>query len=142
MPLTSEIKVTEDCNFPQEIQDKLTVHLKKAEVRLRELIGDAKYDELESASSGDQRDKAAQAESYLTAYYALPFLNLRVTEKGGFVMATGFEQSRNELMGKRELDGYRAGFFRQAMLLIKDFTLFENDEGDELDAGPLGMMTL
>lgn len=141
MALTNEEKVIEDCNFPQDIQDKLTVHLKKAELRLRELIGDAKYDEL-NANSGSQRDQAAQAESYLTAYYALPFLNLRVTKKGGFVMATGFEQSRNELMSKRELDGYRAGFFRQAMLLIKDFALFNNDDGDELDAGPMGLMAL
>lgn len=135
MPLTNANKVISDLHLPDSVSDKLAPHLIEAELRMKELIGETEYGVLESAGSGDDFDRAALAESYLTGYFAFAALGLRPTERGGFVRATGVEQSRNELMSKRELDAYRAQLYRQAVALLADIA---GDEPDWAQAAGLG----
>jgi len=77
MPLTDAARVIADCNLPDEISDKLAPHIAKAEIRLREYIGDAKYDELVTGGNSDEKEKATHAESLITLFIAVPFLNMQ-----------------------------------------------------------------
>lgn len=139
MALTNETKIISDLHLPEKVYDKLAPHLIEAEKRMRELIGNDKYDELEGLGDGEEYNQASLAESYLTGFFAFPTLGLRPTDRGGFVRATGMDQSRNELMSKRELDGYRSQLYKQAMSLLADMIeIYAGDEPEWTQAGGLG----
>lgn len=143
MPLTSPQKVIEHTGFPQSLVEKIARHIAMAETWMRKIIGDTTYDDLSTRHKADpDRQRATRAESLLSVYFAMPVLNLRPTDRGGFVKATGIDQgpnqSRNELMGINEMERYRYKIYRQAMELIEDMILQEDDDLE----GPVKMSAI
>ena len=130
MALTSADQIITDTGLPADIKTRLASYIGPAEKQMRRLITDAVYDDYSARPADDpDRVRAVQCESFLTCFYAFPFLNLRPTTKGGFVKATGFDQNRNELMSKYELDRYRHEYYKRALALIEDE--IDNALGDE-----------
>ncbi len=139
MPLTNSQKILEYTSFPQDLVGKLDPHIQKAEKRLRSLISDDLYEDLYTRHQADpDRQRATHAESLLSVYFAFPFLNLRPTTRGGFVKATGVDQSRNELMGKGEMERYRYRLYQQALELIADMVVQETGDLE----GPVNMISI
>jgi len=141
MGLANPKTVLEHTGFPQELVEKLYPHIKKAERRLRSLIGDNMYEDLKTRQPADpDRQRAVHAESLLSVYFAFPFWNLRPTTRGGFVLATGVDQSRNELMGKRQMEQYRKSIYQQALELIDDL-IVQDEDGEDLE-GPINFISV
>lgn len=141
--MTNAVLIIAHTGFPEELGQKLALHISKAEKRLRALISDATYDELFSRPAEDpDRERAVQAESLLAVYFALPFLNLRITKTGGIVKATGMEATQTEIMSKNEMEKYRYNFLAQALLLIDDLITEETGEEGDLKAFDGGTFTM
>jgi len=139
MPLTNSQKVLEYTGFPQDLVGQLDPHIRKAEQRMRSLIGNKVYEDLFTRHKADpDRQRATHAESLLSVYFAFPFWNLRPTTRGGFVKATGVDQSRNELMGKAEMERYRYRLYQQALELIADMVVQETGDLE----GPVNMISI
>jgi hypothetical protein len=98
--------------------------LRRAEADVRSLIGNEEYDRVAAIEEeGDEEvDDLTEALSLLCLVYALPTLNVRVTEKGGLVSAVGFEQSRTELMSQGALQKLQHSMRGQAHSLLRRFT--------------------
>ena len=105
----------------------------QAEREARQVLGDTRYDEIVASGSGADYDALVEAESLLALYHALPLMNLMLTERGGIIRATGAEESREELIGKRELDSYRAELKRQALTILQRLAT----RADESDTSPI-----
>lgn len=117
-----------------DVAVKAEKYLNHAEQTMRGWIGDEKYEDMVASGSADayktfesnreyadtEFSNTVEAESLLAFAYALPRLNMRITPKGGLVKATGFSESRNSLMGKRELDSYVREIMSQAKLLVRE----------------------
>ncbi|HHL73208.1 MAG TPA: hypothetical protein ENJ29_11935 [Bacteroidetes bacterium] len=138
MALVTDSDVISWCSLPTELSGKLTNHIEKASRLFESLVGTTKYTALSALQGTDpDRKRADHAESLLSCYFALPFLNLRFTTSGGLVKAVGFDQSRTEIMNKREMEGYRRMYYKQAMQLIDDWVLPDQDS-DGNDTNFLG----
>lgn len=136
MAITTEAKVIAQFNLPSELTGKLDGFITPASAKIIDLIGQTKYDELEALPDADpDRERAEHAEGSLSLYYAMPNLNLRFTSKGGLVKAAGFDQSRTELMSKRELDSYRGELWSEAFRLLDGagWIIQPEDEDGESD---------
>jgi len=141
--ITNAVLIIAHTGFPEDLGSKIVIHGDKAEKRLRALISDDTYDDLSSRPAEDpDRERAAQAESLLAVYFALPFLNLRITKTGGIVKTTGLEATQTELMSKGEMEKYRYNFLAQALLLIDDLITEEIGEEDDLKAFDGGTFTM
>lgn len=84
-----------------------------------------RYDEIVALGSSDQHYIALQrAEALLAVYFALPYLNMRVTEKGGLARAIGLAEGVNDLMSNQELEAYRRSIYVLAhealRMLVRD----------------------
>lgn len=141
MSLITASDVVVQCNLPDYVESKLTVHLATSEKKLIELIGQEKFDLLAAADPGDtDRQDAAAAQSFLTCYYAFPHLALQPNQGGGFTKQTGFEASQNTLMSKGELDKYRSDLFAQALLRLQDLLMQTEDESGNVENANLGRL--
>lgn len=141
--ITNAVLIIAHTGFSEDLGQKLILHAGKAEKRLRALISDDTYEELSSRPAADpDRERVAQAESLLSVYFALPFLNLRITKTGGIIKTTGLEPTQTEIMNKTEMEKYRYNFLSQALLLIDDLILEDIGEAGDLkafDGGTFGM---
>lgn len=118
--LCDAVTAQETLGFPDYTVEKLQPHLPAAEKKLLELFGSDLYQSLLDAPADDPiRQDAVLANAYLAGYYALPFLNLKPSELGGFTTQTGFEASLNTIMSKRELDDYRKSMYNTAMIFVQ-----------------------
>lgn len=123
MPLTNQSKVESHNNLTYEVASKVFEFADEAEEMVRKWIGDSKYDEIAADTSHSFYSKAQKAESLLAYGLALPLLNMRVSEKGGLVKNTGFSESVNDIMSKRELDSYCRNLFARARNLLRKLLL-------------------
>lgn len=123
MSLTTVDKIITHCGLEYPIADKVVGYVDEAEDMLRDWIGDTKYDEIEADTSHTYYTKLQKAESLLAFGNALPVLNMEIREHGGLVKSTGFAESMNSLMGKRELDAYGRNLFARAKRLVRKLLL-------------------
>lgn len=130
MPIATIVDIIEHTGLEPDVAQKAERKLPLASQRVRKLVGDLYYEALEAAAEGgeqyERRQRVVQAECLLAYADALPELNLRLTEKGGLVRSTGYGESRQSLMSKRELDDYRLDLTAQAKALISDLILASN----------------
>lgn len=117
-----------------EVAEKVQPYLYEASEKIREWIGDQKYEDMVSAGTAaafltaesnrqyadTEFSNTQRAEAILAFAYALPRLNMRLSEKGGLLKATGFAESINQIMGKRELDAYAHEIIARARLLMRE----------------------
>jgi len=121
--------ITTNLGVDKEIADRMLPFLPQSVVSVRSLIGPTKYTELEgvdeSSSAELQAEKASatHAEALHCFYHSAPFLNLRYADCGGIVRSTGFDESRVDLIRKRELDEYRGEAWEQSLLILGDLVL-------------------
>ena len=89
--------------------------------KAKEEITSDGYDDIVSKGAGNEDYEALQeAESLLFVYFALPRMNLRVTEKGGLQRRTGVVDNENDLMSYSEMNEYRSDAFGDAMDILED----------------------
>ncbi|NBC16713.1 MAG: hypothetical protein GVY18_05265 [Bacteroidetes bacterium] len=106
MPIADATTIADHTGLEAAIANTAASHLGRAERDLRSVLGadrtdtsKSEYDRIVALGTGHDDYQALQeAESLLAVAYAMPFLNLRPTEKGGLVTAVGFDASRVELM--------------------------------------------
>ena len=81
------------------------------------------YDRIVALGAEDDDYKTLlEAESLLAVVYAGPFLNLRITERGGMVSATGFESTRVEYRSQNQVRQLQREMRQQAHALVRPFT--------------------
>ena len=79
------------------------------------------YDELlEKEATDGPRTLVARAEALLCLHQALPFLNMRPTEKGGLIDEISGIETGARLVSPGRLEGYRRKIYNQAEALIED----------------------
>lgn len=100
--------------------------------RLKTWIGTDKYnwaaDILAAQDTADENDlddalTLQQIESKLVMYFAIPSLNLRVTEQG-IIMASEsrhFKEAVYRVATPKEIEGYRKQFYKDAWSLCAEF---------------------
>ena len=123
MPLATLNSVKEDNSLTLEVAEKAFKKITVAENLLRKWIGDTKYNEILADTTHDYYDELKLAESLLCFAIALPRLNMYIREKGGLVKSTGYKETMNTLMGRRELIAYQRGVYNEAKHLIRDLIL-------------------
>ena len=123
MPLADLNSVIENNSLEYEVGVKAFRKVSSAEALIRKWIGDTKYNEILADTSHTYYSDLKIAESLLCFALALPTLNMYIREKGGLTKSTGFNETRNQIMGKRELDAYQRGIYHEARFLIKDLIL-------------------
>lgn len=146
MPITTALKIAEHCLLDTDPAGKVFTYADQAEAKLRFLLTSETYDEVKAEGAGQENfDNLQRAESYLSLYFALPFLNLRPTELGGLSKIIGYgEHQTEQLMGLGELKGYRGRFYEMAIGLLEDIREqvpedpedFKEAGIDSYDAGP------
>lgn len=110
--------------------------LYEAEQTIRQWVGDEKYEDMLTAGSAAayktsesnreysdiEYTNSVRAEAMLAFAYALPRMNMRITEKGGLVKMIGLDPmgNANMLMGKRELDAYARDIVSKARMLMRE----------------------
>lgn len=131
MALVTASDVISLLKLPDEVEDKLAPWIPQADAKLLDLVGQENYDDIDALPGANQdRQRADLAESLLTVFYALPHLNIRLTTQGGLVKAIGFEASRTEIMGKGELERLRGSYYSQAINLLGEYVIDEQDASD------------
>ena len=123
MAITTAQKIQEVCSLEQRVANKVEEYITDAEFKIRELITDAKYEEIRDDSSHEYYERVQRAESVLAYYYALPFIALRHDGGGGFVTATGFNESRVNLGGNRFQAQVGARLMSRAKKMIRDLII-------------------
>ena len=122
MPLTTNSEIIQAGNLPADLNtNKIDNHLVNAERRLRELLGDTLYETIEAESGTDRKTRCSLSEAYMTLKYMIPVLGLKPGNVGGLVSATGFADSRNELLTFNELKSIAAHFNEMAMELLAEY---------------------
>ena len=122
MSMTSNSEIIQAGNLPADLDtDKITNHLINAERRLRELLGDTLYETIEAETETDRKTRCALAEAYVALKYMIPVLGLKPGNVGGLVSATGFADSRSELLTFNELKSIAAHFDEMAMELLAEY---------------------
>lgn len=154
MPIADSTLIQTLTGWSATIGDKVANHLTEAEYKAKEVLstnrtrGEAsgtegsdnyktildaeseRYDEIAALGAGNKHYVALQrAEAKLAIYYALPFLNLRPTEKGGLTKALGNVEGGIDVMGTRELTDVRRELFAQSLETLK--RLIRKSEADE-----------
>lgn len=134
MALAKLQDIADNNDLTYEVASKVEKYLNRAEQQMRRWIGDEKYEDMLAVETAaayktaeSNREYAdteyanvVEAESLVAFALALPRLNMRLQEKGGLVKSTGFAESMNSLMGKRELDSYVRDINAQAKLLVQE----------------------
>lgn len=106
MPIADAPSIADFSGLEPAIANTAADHLHRAERDLRSVLGEdrtdsskAEYDRIVALGPAhDDYQALREAESLMAVAKAMPFLNLRPTEKGGLVTAVGFDASRQELM--------------------------------------------
>ena len=123
MPLADLNSIIENNSLEYAVAEKVFKKITQAENMLRKWIGDTKYDEILVDTTHTYYDELKLAESLLCFAIALPRLNMYIREKGGLVKATGFNETRNQIMGKRELNAYQREIYHEARQQIRELIL-------------------
>ena len=122
MSLTTNSEIIQSGNLPADFDvNKIAKHLVNAERRLRELLADTLYETIEAESGTDRKTRCALAEAYMALNYMIPVLGLKPGNVGGLVSATGFADSRNEMLSFNELKSIAAHFQEMAMELLAEY---------------------
>lgn len=84
----------------EQLAERSFAHVKRAERYLRARVGDAAYDAASTSSNDENYPALRTAEAMLAVSYALPFINLRITDTGGLSKVIGMNdlESREELI--------------------------------------------
>lgn len=115
----------------------LNVAGRRAERKARNEITSEEYDDIVSNKSGSKAEEykdLQEAEAFLTAYFAMPALNLRITKKGGAVRRTGLVDNENDLMSYSEMDAYRETWFGAALDIFAEIVPESSTEQDPVYA--------
>jgi hypothetical protein len=102
MPVAAQSDIETYTTLDGNRSSQAAEFLTPAEDQVREWVGDDLYDN----RSADDEDRIKAAEALLAADMALPTLNLLVQDGFGIIREKGFEQQREQLMGRRELNAY------------------------------------
>lgn len=140
MSLTDKEKIAEHTQLDTKPAERIAAFIPQASRKLKELIGDTKYEEFESNSEAPQQgspaDRAARAESFLSVFYSFHFLNLRPSNLGGFTKTLGWEERSEELMSLSEVNKYRDEIYGAAVELVQDLISELTEDDDQVfDAG-------
>ncbi len=105
----------------QDLGKKIsTLGYDEAVIEAKRILGTTRYDEVVALGTADA--------SYVTLtkvlarfsfWAAFPMLNLRLTEKGGFIRSIGLAETSTELMSRREMAAYRSDLYRKAKTLLE-----------------------
>ena len=96
-------------------------------------VYEGSYEEIEARAASDEAQKILiDGESLLAFHYALPFMNLYVTESGGIVRSSGPQEDRRDLMSQNELSAYRDEIAAQVDQSIKEVLEYEQENNDKL----------
>ena len=133
MPVADAASIKEYTTLEQAAE-KAAKRLPAAEREVRQHVGDDLYDAIAADDTHPQREALIEGESLLGIYYALPVMNLTVERTGRVVRATGFNETREESMSKRELDAYRDDLRRQALEALPVEATTETDDLDFIGA--------
>ena len=127
------------------LAEKAFAHAKRAERYLRGRVTDAVYDAAENTSD-DNHETLKSAEAMLAVSYALPFVNLRVTETGGLTKVIGLNdlESREELLTPRAVDRLRHQLKAEADELTAHLVPVPSDDADvdQVEAGRFSLFSV
>lgn len=144
MAIATSTTITAVTGFNSTIAGKIDDHLTDAELECKRILttsrtwdepdgteGDdnyktvldaesERYDEIVALGAGEKHYVALQrAEALMATYYALPFLNMRLTENGGLSRAVGIAEGQNDLMSNQEMEAYRRTVYGRAYELLR-----------------------
>ena len=134
MSLCNYNDIRAEGNLPSDLPEStLTPHLNGAETRLRSILSDDYYDEVEAeATTETRRKELTRAEAMMALYFALPVLNMKVGPKGGIVTATGFGETKNSFLTIDQVEKLSQRFYEKAMELISKYDQsYEDADADE-----------
>lgn len=121
----------------------LEPHIESAEIELRRILGNEKYQEIENyqLSTLDNEIKilgeVKKGAVYLAMAYAVHSLNIE-TQGNGIVKIKGWDQSRSELLSRNEVKEMSDYFRSTAMIFLQPHMLINNypdQSGDSIDLG-------
>jgi hypothetical protein len=143
MSIATSTTIQAVTGFNATIGSKIEDHLNEAEIECKRILstsrtrGEAtgtegadnirtvldvereRYDEIVALGSSNKHYIALQrAEALLATYYALPFLNMRLTEEGGLMRAIGLVEGQRDLMSNMEMEAYRRSIYAQVYAIL------------------------
>lgn len=127
----------------EELSDKALIHVPQAERYLRNRVSDSVYSAAQTAGSGADYDALKQAEAMLAVSYALPYVNMRLTETGGLSKVIGMADmdSREELLTFGQIKQIQKELVSQANEITQHLIPVSEDE-EIVQAGGFGLMAV
>jgi len=113
---------------------KLDPFMGQASSKMKEWIDENDYKDAESDSpdDSDRAQKLKIAESYLTLYYALPFLNIKINEKL-IQKVQSINGTSVERTSMRDMESLQNWFYQRAVEFSDEFTEFEHKDFRMMD---------
>jgi len=134
MALTKPAFLREDNNLNGRIPTDafLLQRIKDAKRKLKRLVGSSAYAAAENTLTQESPDVTSDAylkaeafqnaESKLVMYYALPILNIHLTEQGVILSADSNQFGANvQAASPKQLEAMQAMFLKQALDAIQDY---------------------
>lgn len=120
MQLTDQHLIHQHTGIQKGACERIARYYDEGALLLIDLISNQKYSDLLSADEDDpDRLIASRAASYLCVYAAMPFLNLRPTDLGGFSKVIGYGERTEELMSMHEISKYQQVVWSRVTRLVK-----------------------
>ena len=134
--LTTTAQIITLGNLPDEgNEERLTQYMAEAERRMRALLTDDLYDELDADDYVDtvgDKAKLARAEAFIALAEMIPVMNIRVNPNdGGIVQSVGFGESKNTLLTVDEAQKLAAMFLDKANAILDEY--IEPEDEDDLE---------
>lgn len=120
MPFADANTISIHTQIGDKAAGKAVRFVPQAAAELKSLISAATYDSLLASGDGTEGySECEQAESLLALSFALPFINLRPTDRGGLSRIIGLDsQTSEEIMSAREMERYTGLMKQQAAALV------------------------
>lgn len=134
-------------NLGKETDENILLpHIQLAHIEIVKLITQDVYDEHFEAGEDDENYIILKkAEANLALSYAVYALNIE-TQGNGLVRATGFNESRKELLGQSEIEKLSTHFRDIAMDLLNPYiateTSTEETPADQINLGALTLSAI
>jgi hypothetical protein len=127
----------------EELSTRALVHVPQAERYLRNRVSDSVYSAAQTAGTGADYEALKQAEAMLAVSYALPYVNMRLTETGGLSKVIGMADmdSREELLTFNQIKMIQKELVSQANELTQHL-IPTSEDPENVQAGGLGLMAI
>ena len=134
MPFASTDIIKTIGNLGADVESTaLNPHLQVAEIELRSAITDSVYDSKLADDTTADYKQLQLSEANLALSYAIHSLNNK-TQGNGFVGATGFDQSRQELLHRSEIERMSEHYKDVAERLYRKFVPVTSNSSFKLSA--------